>query len=278
MEVLKPVLKSLVKNSEFGSKPLKMNLLKECLQVSVLDFVYSNKKYNKLFFYGGSCLAQCFGLNRLSEDLDFVDSGKSVDIQEMGRDLVDYFNNNTDLEVEVYVQKFRIYLKFPILDELGLSHNMKDETNLLILKIEIFSDFNFCEKYSTEIRPIFRFNKSILVKTFDLSTLMSTKIRAVLNRKWEKLDKSGEVIIRVKGRDYFDLLWYLEKGVIPNLECIEDVKDMNDLKKRLVDIVSSIDKQSIKLDLEAFIDNNDFVDNISNNLKDILIRSINERL
>ena len=155
---------------------------------------------------------------------------------------------------------------------------MKDETNLLILKIEIFSDFNFCEKYSTEIRPIFRFNKSILVKTFDLSTLMSTKIRAVLNRKWEKLDKSGETIIRVKGRDYFDLLWYLEKGVIPNLECIEDVKDMNDLKKRLVDIVSSIDKQSIKLDLEAFIDNNDFVDNISNNLKDILIRSINERL
>ena len=133
-------------------------------------------------------------------------------------------------------------------------------------------------KYSTEIRPIFRFNKSILVKTFDLSTLMSTKIRAVLNRKWEKLDKAGEVIIRVKGRDYFDLLWYLEKGVVPNLECIEDIKDMNDLKKRLVDIVSSIDKQSIKLDLEAFIDNNDFVDNISNNLKDILIRSIKERL
>ncbi|KKR75173.1 MAG: hypothetical protein UU18_C0012G0014 [Parcubacteria group bacterium GW2011_GWB2_40_8] len=97
-------------------------------------------------------------------------------------------------------------MKFPILNELGLGSG--SESDILILKLEIFNDFIFCKKYQTQIKPLFKFNRSILVKTFDLPTLMSTKIRALLYRKWEKKNKDGEVIISVKGRDYFDLMWY----------------------------------------------------------------------
>lgn len=277
METLKPILKNLILGSS-GTKDFKMNIAKEYLQIIVLDFIYSNPKYSKMFFYGGSCLAQCFGLNRLSEDLDFIDSEGSIDIEELSKDLDDYFKKNTDLELKTSIQKFRVYLKFPILKELEISGNDSSETDILILKIEVFSGFDFCKKYNTEIRPIFKFNKSILVKTFDLPTLMSTKIRAILNRKWEKRDKSGNVLIKVKGRDYFDLLWYLEKGIVPNLECIEDVESMEDLKNALLKIIDNIDSQSIKLDIEAFIDNKSFVNDISINIKDILIRSIKEKL
>jgi predicted nucleotidyltransferase component of viral defense system len=276
MEILKPVLKNLIIENKSSNDLFERNLLKEYLQVIILNFIYSDPSYSKLVFYGGSCLAQCFGLPRLSEDLDFVDEKKQIKISELANDLENYFKKNTDLKVAAIIQKFRIYLKFPILHELGLSK--KNETDLLFLKVEIFSDFTFCKKYKAETHPLFRFNRSMLVKTFDLPTLMATKIRAVLNRKWEKKDKTGKTTIAVKGRDYFDLMWYLEKGIEPNMKCIEDIKNKKELGGKLLAIVSNVDEKSIRLDLESFINDQNFVKNISRNMKEILTRLINEKL
>jgi len=78
MEETKTILKDLIAKSETNNKLFKRNVLKGYLQVLVLDFIYSDPDYSQLFFYGGSCLAHCFGLNRLSEDLDFVDVGKKL--------------------------------------------------------------------------------------------------------------------------------------------------------------------------------------------------------
>lgn len=272
MEAIKAFLKDLADKSKVENKLFKRNILKEYLQILVLDFVYSNPEYSQMFFYGGSCLAHCFGLNRLSEDLDFVDAKKTVAISKLAGDLEYYFKNNTDLEVTATAQKFRIYLKFPVLRELDLAE--KSESNLLFLKIEIFKEFGFCKKYKAEIIPLFKFNKSILIKTFDLPTLMSTKIRAILYRKWEKINKSGEVLAKVKGRDYFDLMWYLEKGIKPNMGCLEDVKNKEELKEKLLKAVAKADSKSIELDLEAFIDKKDFVKNLSKNIKSILRRGL----
>ena len=205
---------------------------------------------------------------RLSEDLDFVDLKKNIRISELADDLETYFKKNTDLAATATVQKFRIYLKFPILRELGLSG--EHDSDLLFLKIEVFRGFDFCKSYKTENIPLFKFNKSILVKTFDLSTLMSTKIRAVLYRKWEKTDKSGKILTRVKGRDYFDLMWYLEKNVRPNMNCLEKIKDKGELKEKLLRIIERVDSKSINLDLEALIDDQNFVRKLSKNMKDIL--------
>ena len=242
-------------------------LLKEYVQILALDFIYSHSEYKSLVFYGGTCLAHCFGLPRLSEDLDFVDTDKSVDLDIFANDLEKFFKKKINLPVSVRKQKFRVELKFPILHELGLGNT--SDTNLLILKVEVFSDFNFCKNYKTEIKPLFKFNKSILVKTFDLPTLMSTKIRAVLNRKWEKTNKSGETIISVKGRDYFDLMWYLQKGVKPNMDCLE-VDDISTLKVELLEMVKKLDTNSVVLDLENFIADKEFVRNLGKNIKDIL--------
>jgi len=187
-------------------------------------------------------------------------------------DLKNYFNKNTDLKVTTTVQKFRIYLKFPLLRDLELAD--KGESDLLFLKVEIFKEFDFAKDYKTEIIPLFEFNKSILVKTFDLPTLMATKIRAVLHRRWTKTSKNGETLAVVKGRDYFDLMWYLEKGIKPNLKCLEGVKNNEELKKLLLEAVDKADNKSIALDLESFIDKPDFVQKLSKNIKDILRRDI----
>jgi predicted nucleotidyltransferase component of viral defense system len=275
-ETIRPILANIIHETPSRNNLFKRNLLKEYLQIVVLDFIYSHPVYSRLIFYGGSALAHCFNLQRLSEDLDFIDETKKVRISELARDLEDYFSTRTDLAMKATVQKFRIYLKFPILHDIGIS--TRGETNTLFLKIEVYTEFDFCKKYSTEIRPIFKFNRSVLIKTLDIPTLMATKIRAILFRKWEKTDKKGRTIVRVKGRDYFDLLWYLQRGIQPNLSCIEGFKNMEDLKKKLLAIVADIESRSIKLDLEPLIENPNFVKNISRNIKTILEREITEKL
>ena len=109
-----------------------------------------------------------------------------------------YFKKSTDLDVTATVQKFRVYLKFPVLRELNLS--APAESDLLFLKVEVFKEFDFCSRYQTQIVPLMKFNKTMLIKTFDLPTLMATKIRAIFHRKWEKTDKTGKTLITVKGR------------------------------------------------------------------------------
>ncbi len=158
--------------------------------------------------------------------------------------------------------------------ELGLSN--PSQSNYLNLKVEIFKEFDFCKKFKTEIKPTFRHNQLVLVKMFDLSTLMATKIRAVLYRKWEKNSKSGETIISVKGRDYFDLMWYLQKGIVPNLNCIEEVDSSKELETKLLKIITKIDSRSIILDLENFIKDRNFVKNLGKNIKEILKNEISK--
>lgn len=272
METTKIFLKDLIKKSTSKNKVFKRNILKEYLQILVLDFIYSHKDYSQLIFYGGSCLSHCYGLPRLSEDLDFVDIKKKIELKKLAKNLENYFKKNIGLKVRATEQKFRVYLKFPLLRELELAG--KNESDLLFLKVEIFKGFDFCKRYKTEITPLFKFNKTILVKTFDLPTLMATKIRAILHRKWEKTDKEGKMIAKVKGRDYFDLMWYLEKGIRPNFACLEGIKNHNELEEKLLEAVKKADTKSIRIDIESLIDNPSLVRKLSKNLKDILRREI----
>ena len=276
METLKPILRHLIAEVPALGSLFKRNILKDYLQVVVLDFVYSDPRYSRLIFYGGSCLAHFFQLPRLSEDLDFIDETQKLIVAELAHDLEEYFRKRTDLEVKATTQKFRIYLKFPILSELGLAG--KGETEMLFLKVEIFSDFNFCRHYTADIRPLFKFNRSVLARVLDLPTLMATKIRAILYRKWEKTDKRGRTTVTVKGRDYFDLLWYLQKGIRPNLTCIEGINEIEALKRKLLGIVSRVDSRSIQLDLEALIEDDRLARNLGRNMKTILEREIIEKL
>ena len=126
--------------------------------------------------------------------------------------------------------------------------------------------------------PIFKFNRSMLIKTFDLPTMMATKIGAVMNRRWNKTAKGGEVLAKVKGRDYFDLFWYLQKAIKPNLNCITDKESKDSLKEKLLAVIAKVDKKSIEYDLGPLMESSDFVNGLAKNIKDILTREIQEKL
>ena len=272
MEFMKPVISGILSNSTSMNQLFKRNLIKKYLQIIILDFIYSSQSLKNLIFYGGSCLAHCYNLPRLSEDLDFIDSKQEIDLKIMEDDIKKYFKTDTDLTVKTTIQKFRIYLKFPILREFGLSN--LSETDDLFIKIEVYNDIKYCKNYKTITIPIFNYNKSILVQSFDLPTLMATKVRAILFRKWEKTDKFGKTTIFFKGRDFFDLMWFLEKKVNPNIDCIENFNTTKELYKELLSKVELIDPLSIQLDLESFVESKEYVLNLSKSIKEILIRQI----
>lgn len=268
MEEIKPTLKRLLAETPSSKVLFRRNILKEYLQIVALDYLYSSPVYGQLVFYGGSCLAQCHGLPRLSEDLDFVDIPGVLDIRKLAGDLAEYFRGATDLKVISTTQKFRVLLKFPVLKELGLSG--ESDSDFLLLKIEVFRDDGLLRNCPVEAVPIFKMNRSIIVKAFDLPTLMATKIRAVLHRKWEKTSNDGKALATVKGRDYFDLMWYFRKGIFPNLSCIKEASDKDELKRLLLNAVEKADPTSIKLDLDALIADDRYVVDVSANLRQIL--------
>ena len=182
-------IKTLLHEKETAPAVFKRNLVKEYLQIVILSFLYSHEDYRNLIFYGGSSLRHCYGLPRLSEDLDFVDIEKKIDLHKLAKDLNKFFPHKYGIPSRTTVQKFRCTLKFPILHSLNLAN--AHESNLLFSKIEIYSEFGFCKEYGTEVRPLFKFGEALLLKTFDLPTLMATKIQAIMHRKWEKTTKNG---------------------------------------------------------------------------------------
>ena len=104
--------------------------------------MYSNKEYQNLIFYGGSCLRYCFDLPRLSEDLDFINlNKKKIDLNVLAKDVKNFFEQKFNLKISVKIQNFRIYLKLPILNKLNLAH--KPESNFLIIKIKISENSEF---------------------------------------------------------------------------------------------------------------------------------------
>jgi len=248
------------------------SLLKEFLQVYVLNFIYLNPQYSKIFlFTGGTCLRHCFGLNRLSEDLDF-DLKRPVDVVQLKADIEKYFKVEfmyDELTVSILQRDRQILLKFPVLKELGLAH--ENESDLLYVKMDMSPMLSLLYSENTTLKNINNFN--YLVTHFDLPTLMASKIVTILTRQ-RLLGKDNLKVI--KGRDYFDLLWFLEKKVYPNLERVNDLMKNNytiDQLLLLVDekvkIASGERKMYFKQDLTPFIDNplliDGYVDNFEKN-------------
>jgi len=253
-------LKSLINISSVQNKSnlYIRSLLKEFLQVYVLNYIYLNPNYNKNFlFTGGTCLRHCFGLNRLSEDLDF-DLKNEIDANNLKSSIEAYFKTEfmyDGLQVSILQKGRQLLLKFPVLKELKLA--TESESDLLYIKLDMSLMASKIYNQNSTLKSINNFN--YLVTHYDLPTLFASKIVTILTRQ-RFLGK--ENINVVKGRDYFDLLWFLDKKVIPNLDRINDLlessyttTDIVGLVDEKVQIATTISRQYFKQDLLPFIDN-----------------------
>jgi len=198
-----------------GKDPLlppetKRIILKEVLQAYVLDYLYNHTFYRRLSFYGGTCLHVVYGLNRLSEDLDF-DNQAGLELIHLAENLAQYFQKAFGYgDASAKIQKgeggiLRVTLKFPVLNALGLSPNPSEA---LHLKLEVSQHKQVAVIQHT---PVFVYGRSLVAAHFSLETMMAGKILACLERNFER-GRSGA---QIKGRDFYDLLWFMQQRVQP---------------------------------------------------------------
>ena len=172
-----------LKNRGLSESVIRLGL-KEYLQDIILFAIYNDQDLKNLIFYGGTCLRKLYQLNRFSEDLDF-ESSKPIDLKLAAAKVIHHFKEDKFSGVSVSVQKSkdtsRVIFKFPILNTLGLSPL---EEERLHVKVEINDQPT--GKYSTELVPYVKDHYSMLIKHYDLPTLMAGKMVACLTRVFEK--------------------------------------------------------------------------------------------
>jgi predicted nucleotidyltransferase component of viral defense system len=219
---------------------VKRILLKEALQAYVLEYLYNHPTYRRLNFYGGTCLHVVYNLNRLSEDLD-LDNSAGLDFSRLREDLLGYFQKTVGYsETGIGIQQgatgiLRITLKFPILNALGLSSSTNEA---LHLKVDVSN-----HKQVAIIRktPVFYYGRSFVPSHFSLETMMAGKMLACLERNFQR--GRGEAFI--KGRDFYDLLWFMQRQVRPLEEKLsKDGKQPYTIKTAMIALNSKV--ESIK--------------------------------
>lgn len=187
------------------------NALREILQSLALLGLWRTKFFEHAAFYGGTALRILHGLDRYSEDLDFSllkpDAGFSLGTYGDGlrRELASY-GFEVEFEVRKKVAESRIesaFLKTNTLrqmmviradaDVLGEQHAREQ------LKIKLEIDTLPPGGFETITRPVL-YPVPFAVRAYSLPDLFAGKMHAILCRSWKS---------RVKGRDWYDLVWYL---------------------------------------------------------------------
>jgi predicted nucleotidyltransferase component of viral defense system len=244
--------------------------LKEVVQDYVLNFVYNEKTYKDLIFTGGTCLRKVYGLPRLSEDLDF-DYLKSLDIKNFTQKVERYFKSDLQylrLQTKISRNRRTLFLKFPLLDELGMVSS-KADSNLLFLRCDFASESPGI--FDTEVSQISAGDYVLYVKNYDLSTLFANKIIAFTQREFFK---GKEQQIAFKGRDLFDLVWFLEKSaqsgyqIQPNWKRLYKALNTQSKKKiieGLEEKVRKINAADVYRDLLPFIESEKTLQGFSQN-------------
>ena len=212
-------------------------MLKEYLQLQILDHLSTTSYINKISFIGGTNLRIVQGIDRFSEDLDFDCKDLSEEeFMAMTDSVVNYLrNSNIDVETRdkpnPRLTAFRRNLYFPqMLFNLGLTGH-RDER--LLLKIETQ---NQGVAYQPIVVNINKMGFFFSIQVPPLDVLCAMKFSAILSRQ--------------KGRDFYDTFFLLSK-TNPNMDFLHaktGISTMKELKNAMKNRLLEIDLNEKKRD------------------------------
>lgn len=221
------------------------NALKEIIQELALFALWRHKFFEHAAFYGGTALRILYGLNRFSEDLDFsllkhdstfklqkYEASISKELQAFGFELsieVKKKSIQTPIQSAFLKGNTMIHLLKIGMPKEYLSNFHQDE----LVKIKLEVDTHPPPRFQTEVVPIF-YPLPFSIKTYTLPNLFAGKISALLYRNWKN---------RVKGRDWYDFLWFVGKDIPLNVD---------HLAARIFEVNPSIQQVTFK-DVQALI-------------------------
>lgn len=188
--------------------------LREIMQEVALAGLQRAGFFEKAAFYGGTALRIFYGLNRFSEELDFslLEVNPDFSLEPFFSSIITEFEalgmkvnlqekkKTTPTNIDSAFLKSETVWKELILEEVIPQAGLQKIPHIKIkIEIDKLPPPGFETEEKLLLRPF-----SFYVKCFSLPDLFAGKMHALLFRNWKQ---------RVKGRDWYDLEWYIKKGV-----------------------------------------------------------------
>jgi predicted nucleotidyltransferase component of viral defense system len=214
-----PAILNMLERYDLTNADSSYDALREILQEIVLLALYEAGFFKHAAFYGGTALRILHQLPRFSEDLDFslLKPNLQFDIspfQQAIRETLLAYGFDVRIEIKKNNPNSAIasaFIKGNTLEHLiniqappAITQVIHKE-QLVKIKLEVDTDppLLFTTEEILRLTP-----RAYSVKAFTLPSLFSGKLHAVLCRAWGN---------RLKGRDWYDLVWHISKSTKPDL-------------------------------------------------------------
>ena len=230
-----------------ANKSYESHMLKEYIQCQILEYISKQPEAVNMDFIGGSNLRIVHDINRFSEDLDFDCKDMNSDMFEILTERIYRFLNDSGYHVIARdaesdkITAIRKSIYFPeLLFSLGISGYRQQK---FLLKIEM-QDQGVTYPSKTEF--INRCGFVFPLRTAPIDTLCAMKVNTVLTRG--------------KGRDYYDLMFLLQrtKPDFYYLEIKAGIANWHQMIARLTDVAEETNLFHKSRDFEHLLfDKND---------------------
>jgi predicted nucleotidyltransferase component of viral defense system len=203
-----------------------MNWMREYLQARILMVLQSEGAMIPLAFHGGTALRFLYQLPRFSEDLDFA-----LERPDRGYDFLSYLE---DIKAQLTLEGYPVAIKYNV--EKVVNNAFISFPGLLFeFNLSPHPSQNFSIKLEVDTKPpkgatlttslIRHRDLYINLQHHDQASLFAGKIHALLQREY------------VKGRDIYDLIWYLSDSTwpLPNFQMLNNALLQTNWKGEVID-------------------------------------------
>ncbi|MFO0507865.1 MAG: nucleotidyl transferase AbiEii/AbiGii toxin family protein [bacterium] len=239
--------------------------LREIMQEIALAGLQRSGFFEKAAFYGGTALRLFYGLDRFSEDLDFslLEVNPDFSLKPYLEGIITEFSAlgmQVSVKEKVKTKQTNIdsaFLKSDTVWKELIVEGVVPQAGVGIrpgIQIKIEVDTHPPLGFETEEKLLLK-PFSFYVKCFKLPDLFAGKMHALLFRKWKQ---------RVKGRDWYDMEWYIKKGVPLHLyhfllrarnsgDWDEKTITQNKFTQLIEDKITNVSFKAIREDIVRFI-------------------------
>jgi predicted nucleotidyltransferase component of viral defense system len=249
-----------------------LSAMREIMQEIALAGLSRTDFFKKAAFYGGTALRIFYSLDRFSEDLDFslLEADSNFSLEPYFVAILDEFEaqgmsvsiREKDKKVKTAIEsaflKSETIWKELILEDIVKQTGIKSNRSIKIkIEVDRKPPLGFSTEEKLMLRPF-----SFYVKSFTKPSLFAGKMHALLFRKWKN---------RIKGRDWYDMEWYIRKGIPLDLNhFLKRAKDTGDwladsitpsqINLLLSEKINAVAMEQIKEDVIRFIPNPNVLD------------------
>lgn len=228
--------------------------IREITQEVALAALGRTDFFKHAVFHGGTCLRIFYGLNRFSEDLDFIlkEPNRDFELKPHLKVLTDElaaYGYNIEIvdrsKIDVSVQK--AFIKDDSIGKVLQFNHSGQSGPLRKIRIKLEVDTNPPSGSNYEIKFLdFPFVSSVIVH--DKPSLFAGKIHALLCREY------------IKGRDWYDFLWYTsQKANINNSFLALSLKQIGPWKDHDIEVdnnwcITQLNKQIETIDWKSTVE------------------------